>query len=428
MAKPAQRHLQRGQTRHHVVPPAPVPHGADPPDPAVQRAERGSDLQAEVLEQRRAHRIPRDAVGDVHAGHVGHLVGLIAEQIQPHGGKARSHRTARPGVAVEPGFEPLVHHDAGAFPRCVEHGGRLGVVVQPRLAPVVHQHRQIEVVRLDDAPGAGLVVIRTDTLLHVPARPHHRLHPVVEGHRRDARRAGQALLQPGGHRVELPGVGLQRHAGDRRGGVDMHQRAVVAADAADRVQRLGHGGRRVSLHEGDELRAVSLHCVLDLLRVEHRAPLGLDGDDLGPAAVRDLAQQVPEPPEDRHQHPVARLQHGDQNRLDAGAGGAIDQQRPAVGGAEHLPVERHHLVHVLGETRIELPEQRQRHCLQHARVDIHRAGTHQAARRRVQGFERLVHEGSSCMVGSDTAKSRENTARPAKGGTVRWRRSRMQAS
>ena len=286
------------------------------------------------------------------------------------------------------------------------------MVVQPRLAPVVHQHRQVEVVRLDDPAGAFFVALRADALLDVLARAHDRFHTIVEGHRRTPRRAGQALLQARGYRIEPPGVRLQRHAGHRRGRIDVDQCIVLAADPSDGVEGLCHGGRRIPLHDGDELRAMPLHRVLDLLRVEHGAPSGLDGDDVGAAAVGDLAQQMAEPPEDRDEHPVTGDEHGRQDRLDARAGGPVDQEGPPVGGAEHFPVERHHLVHVPGEVRVELPEQRQRHRLKDAGIDLHRAGAHQPARRGVQWLECVVHEGSS--------RRSERRRRLAAGGWFRW--------
>ena len=46
----AQRLLERGQTPQHVLAAADIAHGADAPDPAVQRPERGADLDAEVGE------------------------------------------------------------------------------------------------------------------------------------------------------------------------------------------------------------------------------------------------------------------------------------------------------------------------------------------------------------------------------------------
>ena len=134
-----------------------------------------------------------------------------------------------------------------------------------------------------------------------------------------------------------------------------------------------------------------LHCVLDRLRVEYGAPLGLDGDDVGAAACGDLVQQVPEAPEHRDQHLVTGFDQRHQDGLDTGTGGAVDQQGPAVVGLEHLPVQRHHLVHVLGKHRVELAEQRHRHGPQHPRVGVDRARAHQQAFRRVEVAVEIRH-------------------------------------
>ena len=48
-------------------------------------------------------------------------------------------------------------------------------------------------------------------------------------------------------------------------------------------------------------------------------------------------------------------------------------------GLEHAAVERHHLVHVAGELRVELALQRHRHGPQHARIDVDGPGPHQQA-------------------------------------------------
>ena len=76
-------------------------------------------------------------------------MGIVAEYGQPHRAQAGGHRPAGGGVAGEPRRQPLAQRDAGAFPRGVEHRGRLGVMVEPQFRPVIHDHRQIEIVRTD---------------------------------------------------------------------------------------------------------------------------------------------------------------------------------------------------------------------------------------------------------------------------------------
>ena len=57
-------------------------------------------------------------------------------------------------------------------------------------------------------------------------------------------------------------------------------------------------------------------------------------DDLAAAALADFRQQIAEASEGRHQHLVAGRDDRDQDRLDAGARGAVDQERPFVFGAD----------------------------------------------------------------------------------------------
>src|SRR5262245_53460307 len=51
VAFPTQDVLERGQTLEHELPLGRIAHGPDAPDLALQRAERGADLDAEVLDQ-----------------------------------------------------------------------------------------------------------------------------------------------------------------------------------------------------------------------------------------------------------------------------------------------------------------------------------------------------------------------------------------
>ena len=101
------------------------------------------------------------------------------------------------------------------------------------------------------------------------------------------------------------------------------------------------------------------------------------------AAAGNFAQQVTKAAKDRHQHLIARANGGDQNGFNPRAGGAVHQHRPAVFGAEHAAIERHHLVHVVCHGRIVLADQLARHGAQHARVGVDRARPHQQALGRV---------------------------------------------
>ena len=184
-------------------------------------------------------------------------------------------------------------------------------------------------------------------------------------------------MQACGHGVQLPGVGLEIHAAERRSCVDIGERIVFAAQGADFREGLGHGGRRVALAQRNELRADLLDRGLDLFGSEDRSPLRFEGRDLRATTGGDLDQQVAEAAEDRHEDLVAGLDQRHQRGFDCGTGGAIDQHGPAVLRLEHAAVERRSLGHEVAELRVELAEELGRHSPQHARVGVDRAGPHQ---------------------------------------------------
>ena len=225
--------------------------------------------------------------------------------------------------------------------------------------------------------------VGADAFLNAFAAADRLLHARAQGDRRGARRAAEALLHPGRDGVQPPGVGLQRVAAERRGGVGVKQHVVAAADRAQLGERLQHGGGGVALHGQQQARTNTLNRILHLVRGKHLAPRHLDGMHLCTAAAGNFAQQVAKAAKDRHQHLIARSNGGNQNGFNSRAGGAVHQHRPAVFGAEYAAIERHHLVHVVGHGRIVLADQLARHGAQHARVGVDRARPHQQALRRV---------------------------------------------
>ena len=216
-------------------------------------------------------------------------------------------------------------------------------------------------------------------------------HAFVEGDGRRTRRTREALLETGRGSVDLPLVDRQFHPAERRRRVDEQERAVAPAKRADLVERLGHRRRGVAMHRRDQLGPFAFERVLDPVGREDRAPFGLDDADLRPGALGDLAEKLSESARDGDQHPVARLNHGDQDRLDRRARRAVDQQRPAVLRPPDLPRQSHDLVHVAGEDRIELAQHRHRHRAQDAGIDIDRSRPHQKARRRIEISEQFRH-------------------------------------
>ena len=115
----AKRRLERHETHEDVLLAAGVAHRPDPPDPPREGAERGPDLDPEVLEHHRPHRVAGHPLGDLDAGDVGHLVALVAEAREPHRVEPRDEGAARPRVPLEARVEPLLEHDAGALARRV---------------------------------------------------------------------------------------------------------------------------------------------------------------------------------------------------------------------------------------------------------------------------------------------------------------------
>lgn len=171
---------------------------------------------------------------------------------------------------------------------------------------------------------------------------------------------------------------------ERRGGVGVKQHVITAANRAELGQRLQHGGGGIPLHGQQQTGTNTFDGILHLIRGKHLTPWHLDGMHFRPAAAGDFAQQMAEAAKHRHQHFIARANGRHQNRLNARAGGAVHQHRPAVFGAEHPAIERHYFVHVVGHRRVVLTNQLARHGAQHARIGIDRPRPHQQTRRRIK--------------------------------------------
>ena len=118
-----------------------------------------------------------------------------------------------PGVA---GFEPFFQDQPQRFVQAVGHVDRRGVVIDALLAPVLGQHRDVEI------PALHLGLAPSTTSM---ARS-------LKRDRRQARRTAQALLRAGINRVDLPAVDFDRHAAQRRHGVDQQQCAGVVDQIA----------------------------------------------------------------------------------------------------------------------------------------------------------------------------------------------------
>ena len=349
----------------------------------MQRTKRGANFNAEIFQHQFAYLIAVDPVGDHHPQHVIHFVPQIAKGLEPHRLDALQQRIAVQFVAGDAVVESLLEDQARALPGSEQRRGRFGMVVKALRPPVIHHHAEIEIVGVDHLVDAIVMGIGADPLLNAAAAADDLFHPRAEGDGRGAGRTAQALLHPGGHRVQLPGVGFQRVTAERCGGVGIEQHIVTTANLPQLRQRLQHGGGGIALHGEQQARPHALDRILNLIRRKDLTPRHLDGVHLCPAATRDLAQQMTKPAEHRHQHLVTGTDRRQQNRFDPGARGAVDQHRPAIFGAKHAAVQRHDFIHVVGHRRIVLANQLARHGAQHARVGIDRPRPHQQALRRV---------------------------------------------
>ncbi len=152
------------------------------------------------------------------------------------------------------------------------------------------------------------------------------------------RRPAHAFLQPATDHVHAPAVGRDLHPAQRRGGVNIGQHVILAAQRAHPVQRLGNGGGRITMDARQHMRAVGDDRVLDLLQRGNLAPRNVQRHDFGANALRDFGQQQPETARAHDQQLHPRFNQRDQRCLDSRARRAINQKGPAVVGHEHLTV------------------------------------------------------------------------------------------
>ena len=178
------------------------------------------------------------------------------------------------------------------------------------------------------------------------------------------------------------------HPAQRRGGIDIEQRARRMGQRTQPGQRLGHRGRGIAVHRGDQARRGAGDGLGD----------GLSSGTTSPHGASTVSTRAPMRPQisvsSRPKRPklITSTSSPGATRLTSAASIAA-RAVPSISmvqrlvGAEHRAIECHDLVHVAGHFGVELPQQVGRHRAQHARVGVDRAGAHQQALGRVDFAE-----------------------------------------
>ena len=212
-------------------------HEPDAPHLARELAQAPADLDAVAAEQRAADLEVVDAVGNRDDRDLGEAVALRHDQREAQRLESGPQRRRVPGVAVGPRLGALLDDDLQRLPEAEKHADRRGVVVHVLLAPVVADQPEVEV------PGRRRGGSVRDRLLGARA----------DRRRREARRAGQALL--GGGVAVVDPVAVHGHLGASQGGdrVDHEQRVVRFRQARQVAQRLENACGGLRLDDGDHL-------------------------------------------------------------------------------------------------------------------------------------------------------------------------------
>src|SRR5262249_18012385 len=192
VALEAERVLERRQAHEHELALRRIAHGADAPDLALQGAERGADLDTEIVHEPTPDAELVDAVRHDDGRQEGQpmLARLLAEDREPQRSEAGTQRVAMQTMAREARGETFLVHSPERLAQPVHHRGRRRVVVEAGRAPVVGELTQIEIVaaHLGTAPADDC------------------FGPRVIRDRSQSRRAAQALLSPRGRDVDVPAV------------------------------------------------------------------------------------------------------------------------------------------------------------------------------------------------------------------------------
>src|SRR5882724_1890128 len=373
---------ERRQAQHHVVRAAGVAHDADAPDLAGKGPEPRADLDAELVQERPPDFRFVHAFGAAHRVHLRQLVLFFHEELESHRFETGLERIVMAPVARPCVFHAFLAQQEQRLVQPEKRVGRRGVVISAvARSPVAEQEVHVH------EPAMDLVLARFDVVDHA----------LGEGHRRQSRRARHAFLAGRVDRVYFPLIRLHRGAAQRGNRIDDRERVVFVRDLDQRFRVRLHAGGSLAVHEGDHADvAVFLERVLELLRIDRRAPFVLDDDGLAPRALDVFDHAPAEHPVPAHDHLVAGANEVDEAVLHSHGTGAGHREGERVLRLIDVAQEPIQLFHHLDEDRIEIADRRLAHGGQHARMDLGRAWTHKRSLGRVEradafGWREIVH-------------------------------------
>ena len=244
--------------------------------------------------------------------------------------------------------------------------------------------------------------------------------PVGERDRAEARWCRQALLGARVADVDAPPVRVHLDPPEGCHGVDQEQRAVLRAQPAQLLKGLPQSGRGLNVHGAHSLGFRELfQGGGDLVGLHRHAPLPSQDDDPRTTPGGDLAHPFSEEAAHQHDGHVVRLEDVGQGGLHGGRARARDRIGQVVGRLEDLAKHGLELVHHLEGGRIQMPDHRFCHRLEHPVADRARPRAHEEPPGWMEGLGDRPHVSSprsgSRGAGATAERSIAGTpARPAR--------------
>ena len=141
-----------------------------------------------------------------------------------------------------------------------------------------------------------------------------------DGREREPGRSHERLLRAGDDDVEAPGVGLERHRAEARHGVDDVSAPALVRDPRERLDVGDDAGRRLRVHEDDDLGARLLEARAKVVRPRRLAPGVPELVDVGAVGGRERGPALAELARRDDEHALARREQVHDRRLErAGA-------------------------------------------------------------------------------------------------------------